>query len=186
MGPHPYMSKVDVFDRLRDPIGWEAHRDPQNESMRLGVFFERRIAQYASLKLGLKLRSNSRTIEHQEFPLCATPDFLVLNARMLVECKLSSIMYGWDEDTLQSHIDWQARAQLAVTDRDVCIVAALVGSRFYSVPVIRDDSKERMMLIAVQEMMHDVRVGNRPPEPTKLETKVSKVNVEPVGARLLP
>lgn len=186
LGSHPYMSRQDIYDRLRDPIGWEAHRDPQSESMYLGVFFERRIAQYAAQKLGLKLRSNSRTIEHREFPLCATPDFLVLNARMLVECKLSSIMYGWDEDSLQSHIEWQARAQMAVTDRDVCIVAALVGSRFYAVPVIRNDEKEARLRIAVEEMMRDVRDGNRPPDAPKTETRVSKVSVEPIGSRLLP
>jgi len=186
LGPHPYMTPQTIYDRLRDPITYEAHRDPQSESMYLGVFFERRIAQYAAQKLGLKLRSNSRTVEHPDYPLCATPDFIVLNARMLVECKLSSIMYGWAEDVLQPHIEWQARAQLACTDRDVCIVAALVGSRFYTVPVIRNDEKEGRMRLAVRQMMQDVKAGNRPPDAPVTETKVSTARVEPIGSRLIP
>ena len=94
---------------------------------------------------------------------------------MLVECKLSSVMYGWSEATLMPHIEWQARAQLAVTDRDVCIVAALVGSRFYSIEVVRDDIKERRMLTAVDALVSLVVSGGPPPEP--LETKVSKITI---------
>ena len=83
-------------------------------------------------------------------------------------------MYGWDEDTLAPHIEWQARAQLAVTNRNVCIVAALVGSRFYSVVVSRDDDKEREMLLEVDRMMVSLGTGVRPAE---VETKVSKMKV---------
>jgi hypothetical protein len=82
---------------------------------------------------------------------------------MLVEIKVSSIMYGWSEDDLHPHYEWQARAQLACTNRDVCIVCALVGSTFYSVYVVRDLQKERRMLDAVNEFWyHNVMPGIRP------------------------
>ena len=171
---HPYASPRSIYDRLSDPVAWEMLRDPQSEAMYLGTFFESRIASYAAQKLGLRLRANRRTREHPHHRLCATSDYYVVGHRMLIECKLSSIMYGWSEDDLFPHIEWQARAQLAVTDRDVCIIAALVGSRFYSVQVVRDQFKERRMLNAVDEMMERLSQGNRPPE---METKVSKAKV---------
>lgn len=171
---HPYASPTSIYDRLSDPWAWELNRDPQNEAMALGTYMEPYIARYASQKLGLRLRANSRTREHPKHRLSATPDYLVLGHRMLIECKLSSVMYGWSEETLMPHIEWQARAQLAVTDRDVCIIAALVGSRFYSIQVVRDEAKERGMLTAVDDMMEALSQGIRPPE---METKVSKVKV---------
>jgi hypothetical protein len=70
---------------------------------------------------------------------------------MLMEVKVSSIMYGWNEDDLHPHYEYQARAQMACTNRDVCIVVALVGSTFYSIPVVRNAEKEERLLDAVSE-----------------------------------
>lgn len=176
MGKHPYTSPADIYDRLRDPELWQSLRDPQSEAMALGVYFEPHIARYAARKLGLRLRANTRTIKHRTHQLCATPDYIVLGRRMLVEVKLSSIMYGWDEANLAEHIEWQARAQMACTDRDAVIIAALVGSRFYDIPVIRDADKERRMLDAVAEMyVLAMSHGERPAE--KVSTKLTKVKV---------
>lgn len=174
MGKHPYTTPADIYDRLSNPEAWEANRDSQSEAMYLGTYFEPYIARYAAQKLGLRLRANTTTREHPKHALSATPDYLVLRHRMLVECKLSSVMYGWDEDTLAPHIEWQARAQLAVTNRNVCIVAALVGSRFYSIAITRDAAKEREMLSRVDAMMVSLGSGIRPAE---VETKVSKMKV---------
>jgi predicted phage-related endonuclease len=163
LGPHPYTNPQRIYDRLMGPAGSDSG---QTESMALGVFFERRIAQYAASRLGIRVRANSRTIAHPIVPLCATPDYIVLKQRMLVECKLSSIMYGWSEDDLAPHIEWQARAQMACTDRDVCFIAALVGSKFYTIPVVRDHDKERTMLIAVELFWAEhMYPGVRPPDP---------------------
>jgi len=169
MGPHPYTDPQRIFDRLAAHYhGTPYDHGTQTESMYLGVFFEKRIAQYAAHKLGLRLRACSRTIPHPHYPLAATPDYYVLRKhplglRMLVECKLSSIMYGWNETELAPHYEWQARAQLACTDRDVCIVAALVGSKFYAIPVVRDATKERFMLETVDMFFRDMLAGIRPP-----------------------
>jgi hypothetical protein len=170
------MTPAKIYDRLRDPIAYELTRDPQSEAMALGVYFEPHIARYAARKLGLRLRANNRTIEHKTHPLCATPDYLVLGRRILVEVKLSSIMYGWDSESLAEHIEWQARAQMACTDRDAVIIAALVGSRFYDIPVVRNADKERRMLDAVAEMYTlAMSGGTRPDE--KVSTRLTKVKV---------
>jgi len=160
---HPYTSPTKIYDRLTDP---SYTPDTQSEAMALGVYFERYIAKYAAQRMGLKLRANARTIVHPDgHMLCATPDYLVLNRRMLVEVKLSSIIYGWSEDSLAPHIEWQARAQLAVTNRDVCIIAALVGSKFYQIPVVREVAKERLMLEVVDLFKRDhLDTGVRPQE----------------------
>ena len=176
LGKHPYTSPAQIFDRLRDPEAYELARDPQSEAMALGVYFEPHIARYAARKLGLKLRANTRTIQHPTHPLCATPDYLVLNRRILVEVKLSSIMYGWDEANLAEHIEWQARAQMACTDRDAVVIAALVGSRFYDIPIIRDEAKERDMLSAVEAFYSLVRSGGE--RPAEVSTRLTKATVK--------
>lgn len=149
--PHPYTDAAKIFDRLTAPASFP-HID-QTEAMAIGVFFEPYVARYAARKLGLKLRANTRTVEHPTVSLCATPDYLVLNKRMLVEVKVSSIMYGWTEDDLLPWYEWQARAQLACTNRDVCLVVALVGSNLFTVPVVRDREKEERLLSTAQSSL---------------------------------
>jgi len=159
----------------------------QSEAMAIGVFLEPYVARYAARKLGLRLRAATRSIEYKgllekedgskvNVNLCATPDYYVLQRSMLVEIKVSSIMYGWSQDDLHPHYEWQARAQMACTNRDVCIVCALVGSTFYHIPVVRDLQKERRMLGAVDKFWYDhVMTGIRP-EPTE-KTAVTSARV---------
>jgi hypothetical protein len=176
LDPHPYTSPQRIYDRI---TGHPEYVPPDHtESMALGVWFEDRIARYTAHKLGMRLRANTRTRVHPYVLLAATPDYIVLKSRFLVECKLSSIMYGWSEDKLAPHIEWQARAQLACTDREVCFIAALVGSQFYTIPVVREADAERRMLQAVNdfEAAHLIpRVRPAPPEIPQLR----KVKVEP-------
>jgi len=163
LGYHPYTNPTKIYDRLMAP-SMDTHQ--QSEAMAIGVFLEPYVARYAARRLGLRLRAATRSVEYKGKPpvnLCATPDYLVLGKPMLVEIKVSSIMYGWSEDDLHPHYEWQARAQLACTNRDICIVCALVGSTFYQVPVVRDLQKERMMLDAVDAFWYNhVMPGNRP------------------------
>ena len=161
LGHHPYTSKQRIFDRLTSPA--IEIRTDQSEAMALGVYFEPYVARYAAKRLGLKLRAATRTVEHKSVSLCATPDYYVLGKPMLLEVKLSGITYGWSEDTLHPHYEYQARAQLACTNRDVCIVAALVGSTMYTIPVVRDMEKERVLLETVQAFFDEyIITGIRP------------------------
>lgn len=181
LGPHPYTNPTKIYDRLMTPA-MDTHS--QSEAMAIGVFLEPFVARYAARRLGLRLRAATRSIEYkpvkgyqQPTNLCATPDYLVLGQPMLVEIKVSSIMYGWSEDDLHPHYEWQARAQLACTNRDVCIVCALVGSTFYQVPVVRDLQKERQMLDAVNEFWyHNVMPGVRPAHIEQTRVTSAKVS----------
>jgi predicted phage-related endonuclease len=160
MGKHPYTTPTSIYDRLNTPA-WGGVE--QTEAMRLGMFFEPSIAKYAAQKMGLKLRANTRTIEHSKYSLCATPDYYILSSRMLLEVKLSSKLYVWTDETLQPYIEWQARAQMAVTNRDAVVIAALVGSQFHLVTVIRDMDKEEALLKAVDKFWQEnVMEGVRP------------------------
>ena len=134
IGHHPYTTRQKIWDRLTSPA--MEIRTEQTEAMALGVYMEPYVARYAAKRLGLKLRAANATVEHKKAPLCATPDYDVMKHPWLLEVKLSGIMYGWSEDTLHPHYEYQARAQMACTNRDVCIVAALVGSTLYTIPVV--------------------------------------------------
>jgi len=176
---HPYTNPTKIYDRLMTPAS-DLHR--QTEAMGIGVFMEPYVAKYAAKQLGLKLRAATRSIEykpsHGNLPtsLCATPDYYVLGKPMLVEIKVSSIMYGWSADDLHPHYEWQARAQMACTNRDVCIVCALVGSTFYSIPVVRDLQKERRMLEAVDQFWYaHVMAGVRPIPEDQTAVKTARV-----------
>jgi predicted phage-related endonuclease len=128
--------------------------------------------------MGIKVRANPFTIEHKKVPLCSTPDYIVLNTRMLMEIKVSSITYGWTEDDLHPWYEYQARAQLACTGREVCLVVALVGSAYHMVPVVRNDVKERMLLNAVQAFFDEHVIPGIPPEEEAPSTRVSSAVVQ--------
>ncbi|RPJ28258.1 MAG: hypothetical protein EHM33_05080 [Chloroflexi bacterium] len=161
LGHHPYTSRQRIFDRLTSNI--VEVRTDQSDAMALGSFMEPYIAKFAARRMGIRVRAAYRTIEHRKVNLCATPDYYVIQKPMLMEVKLSGIMYGWNEDTLHPHYEYQARAQLACTDRDVCIVAALVGATLYTIPVVRDLEKERVLLETVQSFFDTyVLTGIRP------------------------
>jgi predicted phage-related endonuclease len=173
---HPYTTPATIWDRICHQESYV--RPAQTEEMVLGIYFEPYIARYAASRWGLKVRANKRTLEHDKVGLAATPDYYVLNQRWLIECKLSSKLYAWEsEDTLQPYVEWQARAQLAVTKREVCVVAALVGSAFHTVPVIRDLEKEERLLDAVHNFWSEhIILRQRPPE-SERDEKVRKVIV---------
>lgn len=160
MGPHPYSTPTLIYDRLTAPYVGVVE---QTEPMRLGSFMEPHIAKFAGIKLGLKLRANVRTLEHKRVNLCATPDYYIVGQRMLLEVKLSSKLYVWSDETLQPYIEWQARAQMAVTNRDAVIIAALVGSQLHLVTVTRNEDKEEALLTAVDRFWHEhVLMAERP------------------------
>ena len=184
LGPHPYTSPTKIYDRLMTPA-MDTHQ--QSEAMAIGVFLEPYIAKYAARKLGLRLRGANRSIEYKGLltretgervtvNLCATPDYYVLGQNALVEIKVSSIMYGWTEDALHPHYEWQARAQMACANRDLCIVCALVGSTFYHVPVVRDLQKEGRILEAVDKFWWDYVMPGIRPEHID-QTRVSSAQV---------
>lgn len=153
LGKHPYATKQGIFDRLTSP--WDYGRPEQNEAMRIGTYMEPYVARYAAKRLGIKVRACTRTIQHPKVSLCATPDYLILGHDALMEVKVSSITYGWTVDDLHPHYEYQARAQMACTNRNAVIVVALVGSAFHQVEVIRDLDKERRLLDAVDSFMEE-------------------------------
>src|SRR5262245_3661251 len=96
LGYHPYLTRLDIYNRVvRPEIYWSDPRRQQSEAMRLGLFLEAPIARYASLRLGIKVRANKKTIPYPGgiVRLAATPDYFVLRESMLMEVKFSSILY---------------------------------------------------------------------------------------------
>jgi predicted phage-related endonuclease len=153
LGRHPYHTRQTIYDRLVLP--WEYGHPEHTQAMDIGSYFEPHVARYAAKHMGLKIRANSRTIEHKKVNLAATPDYWVLNEDMLLEIKVSGIMYGWNSDELHPWVEYQARAQMACANRSVVMVCALVGVSLYTIPVIRDMEKEETLLTAVDDFFHN-------------------------------
>lgn len=154
LGRHPYTDKQRIYDRLTS-AWWYGHPE-QTEAMALGVYLEPYVARYAAGKHGVKVRANRRSVEYPgPINLCATPDYLILNQPYLMEVKVSGITYGWTEGDLHPWYEYQARAQMACTNREAVMICALVGSTFHSAWVTRDEGKERRLLEAVDQFFHD-------------------------------
>ena len=163
-GGHPYTDPQRIYDRLMS-----AAETIESEAMRLGSFFEAGILRFAEQRDGFRARLNAKTIEHPTVRLCATPDAYLLTQhptamvpeRGLIEVKMSARLELWRE--LPSHVEAQARAQLACTGRDVVYVYVLVGMSLRAFSVYRDPDKETEILAAVQRFWtHNIVAGVRP------------------------
>ncbi len=163
---HPYATPESIYDRLT--VGAP---DKSSQAMRIGSHMESAILRFAEAEIGFRARANSKTIEHRGVRLCATPDAFLLTQmpwaivpeRALIEVKMSGRPELWQD--VPSYIDWQCRAQLACTGREVVYIVVLAGMRLLTLPVYRKPDKEAEMLAAVDTFWHDHIVPQVRPEP---------------------
>jgi len=164
---HPYHSPRSIFDRLMG----EPQEPKTSEAMALGSYFEATILRYAEQRDGFRARLNARTFEHPSMFLCATVDafvtkpgpWVMVPERALVEVKMSGRLELWQ--SVPPYIEWQVRAQLACTARDVGYIYVLVAQRLLRFEVYRDAAKEAALLAAVQRFCtHNIAAGVRPDE----------------------
>jgi predicted phage-related endonuclease len=162
---HPYATPQSIYDRLTNP-------DATNESsqaMRIGSYMESAILRFAEAEMGFRARANSRTFVHPTVRLAATPDAFAIGRmpwefapeRALIEVKMSGRPELWR--AVPDYIEWQARAQMAVTDRNAVYIVVLAAMRLLSFPVYRDSEKEAELLAAVQRFWtHNIVARVRP------------------------
>jgi hypothetical protein len=173
-GGHPYMDAGDIYDRLngRDSI-------KESQAMRIGSAMESSILRFAERELHFKARANARTLRHPTVRLCATPDAYlvgrwpnaVVAERALIEVKMSGREDMWRE--VPPYVMWQARAQMAVTDRDVVYIVVLVAMRLRTFAVVREGDTEHALLTAVQRFWTDNFAAGVRPEPAALVSPFS-------------
>lgn len=163
---HPYTTPTAIYDRLT--IGAP---DISSQAMRIGSHMESAILRFAEIEFGFRARANTRSYVHPRVRLSATPDAFALTPmpwalvpeRALIEIKMSGRAEQWRE--VPEHIAWQARAQLAVTGRDVVYVVVLAAMRLLSFAIYREADKETELLDAVQDFWTDHIVALERPEP---------------------
>ncbi len=153
---HPYATPESIYDRLT--VGAP---DKSSQAMRIGSAMEHAILRFAEAEIGFRARANAKTIEHRQVRLCATPDAFLLTQmpwaivpeRALIEVKMSARVELWQD--VPSYIDWQCRAQLACTGREVVYIVVLVAMRLLILPVYREPDKEAELLAAVDTFWHE-------------------------------
>jgi putative phage-type endonuclease len=155
LGEHPYMTALDVYQRIT-----EGRQQELNGPMRVGQYLEPHVLRMLRWE-GLRARACHRAYTHPSLPLSASPDAYAAPHRGygpgLVEVKVT---YAWAE--IPAYVRWQAQAQLLLTGRSVCWVAALTGSRLVTVPVEADWGAFRDILEAV-ELFHEEHLRPRIP-----------------------
>jgi hypothetical protein len=131
-----------------------------NGPMRVGSYLEAPVLRMLRWE-GLRARACHRAYVHPTLPLTASPDAYAAPHRGypagLVEVKVT---YAWAE--IPAYVRWQALTQLLLTDRAVCWVAALTGSRLTVVPVEADWGAFRDILGAV-ELFNEQHLAPRIP-----------------------
>ena len=166
LGQHPYRTAAQIWDRLN---GLERAVEP-NLNMEFGSEAEPILARFAQRTLQrsslvpFRVRLNALTFEHRRIRLCATPDAYVLGTDMLVELKTSWSQDRWRHG-LPPDIEWQARAQMACTHRNLVIVYVFSGMEHVYF-VKRHHGKERLLTQAVERFWNDhMATGIRPVDP---------------------
>jgi hypothetical protein len=169
-GGHPYSTPESIYDRLMTPPGSEM--DKSSEAMRIGSYMESAILGFAQVEMGFQARANARTFVHPTVRLCATPDAFAVGRmpweiapeRAIVEVKMSGRVELWRE--VPDYIDWQCRAQLACTGREVVYIVVLAAMRLLRFPVYREADKEAALTEAVDAFWRNHIVARVRPEPT--------------------
>jgi predicted phage-related endonuclease len=164
---HPYATPERIYDRIVDRA-----ESPTSLAMRVGSALEVPVLRIAEAEFGFRARSNTRTYVHPKVNLCATPDafavtrmpWAFVEEQALIEVKVSGRAELWRE--VPDYIDWQCRAQLACTGRDIVYIVVLAAMRLLWFPVEREAEKEAVLVEAVDAFWRDHIAARVRPEPT--------------------
>lgn len=165
---HPYATPRSIYDRLMAP---DTGADKGSQAMRIGSHMEAAILRFAETEIGFRARANARSFVHPVVRLAATPDAFVIGRmpwaigpeRAIVEVKMSGRAELWRD--VPDYIEWQSRAQLACTGRDVVYIVVLAAMRLLSFPVEREAAKETALVEAVDAFWRDHILPRVRPEP---------------------
>lgn len=157
MGAHPYQTPADIWARL---VG-ASRPKPETAAMAAGNFMEEPVAHMWAREHGRKVVRCARTYAHDQVALCATPDYYVPHHELL-EVKVSGDYDLWS--SLPEYVYWQSQAQMALTGRVTCHVAAFVGGSLRSFVVPADAHDQARMLHDVDAFVRQyVETRTAPP-----------------------
>lgn len=139
MGEHPYMTALDVYDRIVNGVVRET-----TMPMIVGARLEPAVLALAREVYGIKAIACSRAYIHPTLPLCASPD-AYSGPHGLVEVKVSG---AWSKGA--SGAFWQAQTQLMLTGRDWCDLVVLQGSML--LPIQRIDAEPTSWATIIKEV----------------------------------
>ena len=152
MGEHPYMTALDVYDRIVNGVQREA-----TINMAVGAYMEPYVLRMARDLLGIRSRACSRAYVHPTLPLCASPD-AYSGPHGLVEVKVSG---AWSKTGPGAF--WQVQTQMMLTGRDWTDIVVMAGS---NLTVERVDAEPSAWVKIVEEVTRfalDHLYANKPP-----------------------
>jgi len=168
VGLNPYRTPLDVYFEKRGETEPEDLSD--NEAVHFGNVLEDVIAQEYSRRTGRKVRRNNRLLRHPEHSFMqASLDREVVGESRLLECKTAGAFMadqwgeaGTDEVPMQYLI--QCMHYLAVTGKDLCDLAVLIGGRDFRIyPIQRDEELVANLIAGEAEFWRRVQDGDPPP-----------------------
>lgn len=148
LGISPHKTPLRVY---QEKLGL-CEPEPETPAMRWGKLLEDAVADEYAHVTGRKVRRRNVTLRHEDHPfLTAHIDRDVVGGKRILEVKTANAFaHEWGPagtDEIPPAYVVQVQHYLAVTDNDVCDVAALIGGQdFRLYEVQRDDDLIRMML----------------------------------------
>lgn len=161
LGCDPWTTPLQLYRRKK---GLDEPR-PDNAAMAIGRALEGPVVDLAREQIPLRVMRNRRTFVHPTAPLFATPDAFVAGERLL-EVKVVGLRSpDAYEEELPCRVRLQVQAQLAVTGREACYVAQLVGTDLRFALVYAEPAVQETILEAARAFRFEHLEPSIPPDP---------------------
>lgn len=163
-GLSPYKSPVIVY---LDKTGEADTTIPDNERMRIGRDLEEYVAQRFSEATGKKVRRNNYMMQHESYPfMLADIDREIVGENAILECKTTNSYCAKDwELEPPLHYQIQCLHYLAVTGKERCYIAVLIGNEEFKWFTIERNEDTINDLIALEQefWLNNVQAHQCPP-----------------------
>lgn len=149
----------------------ESRTVEETEAMEFGQELEDPIARVAARRWGFRIRRSLKTLHHPEHPwMVANIDREVIGLPAVLECKNRGFWqgrrYGDDfSEEVQPDEFIQAQHYLAVTGKQVCYLAVLIGGQMLRRFELRRDDAAIEKIIRIEEHFWKLVKAKTPPPP---------------------
>lgn len=166
MGLHPYRSEMSVYLDKTDMAAPVKLNQPMVHGQNLELY----VAQLYRAATGRKIHKSKFRFIKDKPHLAANPDYEVVGERplRLLECKTAGSwagkVFGEETDAIPNQYLVQCMWQLAVTGRQICDLAVLIGGQEFRIYTVeREEELIREMIDRADQWWNDYIVYENPP-----------------------
>lgn len=137
-----------------------------SEAAYWGSTMEELVAKEFANRTGKKVRRDNRHLVHRDYPfMVANIDRRVIGENSILECKTTSSFGAkeWEGEEIPDSYLLQCQHYMAVTDRDKCYIAVLIGGQKFLVKEIDRDEELIKLIIEAEKNFWTMHVEKKIP-----------------------